>query len=279
MKFMKLLEFFNRYLERQVLHFIAICVICIVVIAVIFRCVSPDKWNNSKSLSLGSDFAHFFVAGKILNEHGYLYDPNLRAEIWRQVKSVESENPPFLYAPFFALPFRALAMLGFTGSYLCWLPILVILYGSGLVLVLKTTKIPGRDYVTVILLAFSFGPFIMNCFLFGHVSPFGFFAISLAYYFYHNKKDFLSGMALALCLYKPNFLIFILPLLIISQKKNLLNFGMLQFLRKILIEKQKQVNLLKYLVIIIYLLEIVIGGLACYSLFSWWLPLSFCLCF
>ncbi|MHC4327177.1 MAG: glycosyltransferase family 87 protein [Planctomycetota bacterium] len=132
------------------------------------------------------------------------------------------------YPPFFALLLCPLARLPYVYSYLVWLFISGSLYLLGLILIFRSMRsIPRRHFLTCALLAFSFEPFILECWLGGQSSSFGFFGMALSFYLYQRRRHILSGFALGICLYKPPLLIIILPFLLITRRiKILLGFSL-----------------------------------------------------
>jgi hypothetical protein len=104
-----------------------------------------------------------------------------------------------------------------------WIFVSIGLYVCGFQLVRKTFHTIPHDASTVaLLLALSFEPFLMECVIGGNSSAFGFFAIALALFLDRKRKFMLSGMALGLCLYKPTFLLLILPMVVFARRIRLL---------------------------------------------------------
>ncbi len=114
-------------------------------------------------------------------------------------------------------------MLPFTLSFIVWVLVSIILYVWGFLLIRKSCCALPRDASAIaFLLAISFEPFLMESAIGGNSSAFGFFVIALALYL--NRREFftLSGMALGLCLYKPTFLLLIIPMFMFARRIKLL---------------------------------------------------------
>ncbi len=212
-----------RYLEPPVLRFAAISIILLAILNLWIACQTSQGGRTIYGSWLGGDYSAFYVAGAVLNKYSpdQLYDFNLQSKLLHSFLPgiPASEELPFLNPPFFALLFKPLSLLPFLPSYLAWILISTGLYISGLLLILKTLPaIPAHVRSLVLLLAISFEPFIMESAFGGNTSAFGFFALALAIYFEHAGRFTLSGVSLALCLYKPTFLLLILPMLMFSRR-------------------------------------------------------------
>jgi len=79
-------------------------------------------------------------------------------------------------------------------------------------------SIPANSFNIALLLALSFEPFIMETILGGNSSAVGFLAMALFLYFDYMKKDIASGFTLGFLIYKPTFLVLILPMLLVARK-------------------------------------------------------------
>lgn len=217
------MELLNRYTDRNFLHFTSITIITFCVVSLILTLLTPDKEKTIFGTDKGFDYSALYIAGKILNEYGSnkLYDYKVQHELYHSLRpylpvDVALPNP---YPPHYNAIFMPLARLPFAYSYIAWLIISGILYISGISLMIK--KIPNLeklDRLTIFLLAISFEPFIIECWIGGQTSSFGFFFIALSIYLYDSEKSFLSGLSLAMCLYKPPLLILILPFLILNKR-------------------------------------------------------------
>jgi hypothetical protein len=125
---------------------------------------------------------------------------------------------PYLHPPFVALAFRPLARLPYAWSFAVWLLISAGLYLGGLVLTLGTLRsLPRTDGPLIVLLALSFEPFVMECWMGGQLSAFGFFCLALAWYWLDRGRPTAAGAALGFCLYKPTLLVLLLPMLVVAR--------------------------------------------------------------
>ena len=232
---MKFSTIINRYLERPCLHFISITVLVTAIIILVISCLTPVGRKTVLGTDSGHDYIAFYIVGKILNEYkpDQLYDLQLQYDLYHTLRpySPAEEILPYPYPPFIALLFSPLARLPFVYSYLAWLFISLSLYMSGLILIFKSVhSIPRSHLLPCFLLALSFEPFIMECWMGGQISSIGFLALALSFYLYQRNRNILSGLALGICLYKPTLLIIILPFLLLTRRyKILLGFTLCGF--------------------------------------------------
>src|SRR5262249_46324934 len=136
---------------------------------------------------LGEDFAGFYYAARILNDDSadLLYDFDFQNEKYHQLlpRLELKATLPYVHPPFVAYAFQPLAMLPYPWAFAIWLVICAALYLAGLLLLWKACpNLAAGDRWTPLLLALAFEPFIMECWLGGQLSAFGFFLFSLAFY-------------------------------------------------------------------------------------------------
>jgi hypothetical protein len=167
----------------------------------------------------GSDFAEFYSTGKIINEYGAhrLYDLNLQDKLVHEAVPVSPDiSIPYVYLPFLALLFAPLARLSFAWAYLAWLVVSTALYVSAVLLALRLNPTMPRGLTLLVALAFP--PFCMYVLGGGQVSAVGCFVFAIALYLGNTGQSFLSGLALALLLYKPSLVVVIVPALIFARQ-------------------------------------------------------------
>jgi hypothetical protein len=172
---------------------------------------------------MGADFAAFYVAGRIWNEHGAnrIYDLEVQQQLYQDMFQHISDDSrlPYVNAPYFALPFALLARLSYTQAYLLWVLISIGLYLTGLMILRPILHgIPNNSWTTGRWLALSFMPFLVECLAGGQTSAVAFFFFAFAIRSDLKKRFFLSGLALAICFYKPTLLLLTLPMLSITRR-------------------------------------------------------------
>jgi hypothetical protein len=169
---------------------------------------------------LGADYAGFYSAATLLNTNlsSRLYDFALQDAIYHTVLPDDPNHLPYLHPPFVAVALRPLARLPYAWSFGAWLLISGGLYLAGLVLTFRILHSrPRTDQPLLLLLAFSFEPFIMECWIGGQLSAFGFFCLALTYFCLETDRPTAGGMALGFCLYKPTLLVLLLPMLALTR--------------------------------------------------------------
>jgi hypothetical protein len=169
-----------------------------------------------------ADFANFYILGKILNEypHDQLYDYNLQRSMAEQVHPLtEGEYGPLTYPPAVAIAFQPFAKLPYRAAYKIWLLITMTVYVWAVV-TLGQSLFPERGALRSLLLCFSlaFFPFVIETLMNGQLSAIGFFALSMAIRDDRRQRPLACGIWLAVCLYKPTLLIWVLPMLLVTRR-------------------------------------------------------------
>jgi hypothetical protein len=176
---------------------------------------------------LGADYAQYYVVGRIYNEYApeRIYDRPLEAALYQQV--THDPDPangiPYVAAPFFILPFIFLSRLPYTWSFVLWMLVAAALYVSGMRLAWKSTRhLPDKAWKTALLVGITFVPFLLEGIAGGQVTGFAFFWLALAVFLDFRSRAFLGGVALSFCLYKPTFLLLIIPMLLFTRRWRML---------------------------------------------------------
>ncbi|HWC98090.1 MAG TPA: glycosyltransferase family 87 protein [Candidatus Sulfopaludibacter sp.] len=168
------------------------------------------------------DFVYFYSFGYIFNHHpvAHLYDYQLQTQVCAQLQPMhDGAYGPNPYPPFVAAVFSLIARLPYLAAYKLWMAVTLTLYlgGTGLLV----SRFFPRDRLKqslVLCYALLFWPFAARTFLNGQIAAVGLFAMALAVFYEDASASFSSGLALSICLYKPTFLILILPVLVIIRR-------------------------------------------------------------
>lgn len=200
-----------------------VLVMYLALIAVSFATAVRNQGQTVFGTTLGADFPAFYVAGKIINEHGaaQLYNRELQGRLYHELFPHAEPDAllPYLNAPFFALPFPLLARLPYAWAYLCWFLITLGLYAAGFTLLWRELEgLPASAYRTALIIALSFMPFLVECVAGGQTSAVGFFALALAVVLERRGQWFGSGAVLALLLYKPTLLVLLGPMVLLTRR-------------------------------------------------------------
>src|SRR5712692_7178549 len=160
----------DRRLEVWRIRFVALAVLAVTLTLTVVSCISGDRSHTIFGPPLGADFAGFYTAGIILNHYPAvrLYDWQLHDQLYHELLPGKSQDEelPFVHPPFVALPFRLLALFPYEWSFALWLLISAGLYLAGLaVLARSLSALPSRCWAVAVLLALSFEPFLMECWL------------------------------------------------------------------------------------------------------------------
>ena len=177
--------------------------------------------KSGKLLERERDFILFYSAGKILNHYpaDQLYNFELQKKVCMEVHPLQGiEYTPIPYPPYVAMFFQPFAELGFTPAYLLWQAISLALFISGLAVVTRWF-LPGEPLRQSLVYCFAFGFFPFLWIMYGGQIPtIGFFGLAIAIREENRGRNFLSGLALSLCLYKPTLFVLIGPMLLISRR-------------------------------------------------------------
>lgn len=213
----------ERRLNRRYIQSICCLVLAVYLIVQAIAFTTNEGGRTTFGPYLGPDFATFYVAGSIFDSYTpeRLYDVNLHTQLYRTLfpGMPPGTESPYANAPFFVLPFAMLAHLPYQWAYFIWMLISIGLYFGGIKLLWETfDSIPRDAWLTTLLLAFSFTPFLIEGLSGGQVSVFSFFWLALALHLERQGHQVLSGAAVAFCAYKPTLLVLILPMLVITRR-------------------------------------------------------------
>ncbi|HET8781664.1 MAG TPA: glycosyltransferase family 87 protein, partial [Pyrinomonadaceae bacterium] len=212
-------RFIERRLNQDYIRKIAIVVLAIFTIVLVVSFATAKRGRTVFGPFLGADFGAFYVAGQIYNNYGpaSIYDAELHRRVYKENFPDAPADEQLFYAnaPFFVLPFIVLSRLPYALAYLIWLAISISLYLAGFSIIWRTLNLPREIWLTALLIALSFWPFLVECLAGGQTSACGFFCLGLAIAL-ETRSRFWSGVALALCAYKPTLLLLIVPMLLVT---------------------------------------------------------------
>jgi hypothetical protein len=156
---------------------------------------------------LGGDFVEFYTIGKILNNYApaHIYDLPLAVALQHAAlpSMPNTQMLVFGQAPFIASLFRPFALLPYAWAYVAWLGFSAGLFIAGLALLFRALGLSADDRKTGFLLALSSTPFLFETWIGGQMSVVVFFIWVLFFWCLENGRPWLSGLVLALCLFKP----------------------------------------------------------------------------
>lgn len=213
-------RFIERRLNQDYIRKIAILVLAIFFIVLTVSFATAKRGKSIFGPFLGADFGAFYVAGQIFNNQGpaRIYDFELQYRVYRQNFPDAPPDEALMYAnaPFFIAPFIVLSRLPYAWAYFIWLVVSLSLYIAGFSILWRSLETLPRDiWLTALLLALSFWPFLVECLAGGQTSAVGFFCFALAISL-EPRNRFWSGAVLALCAYKPTLLLLVVPMLFVT---------------------------------------------------------------
>ncbi len=164
-----------------------------------------------------ADFVNFYAGALIVRsgDGANLYQPQTQAAALRSVLGRESSEH-FLHPAFEALALAPLTFLSIEHAFVVWTMVNVAMLALlPLLLMPCIPLVARRPYLG--LLGFFFLPVLIALSL-GQDSILLLLIISLSYLLMHKKMDWATGLVLALAAIKFQYLIVLLPLLLVSRK-------------------------------------------------------------
>jgi Glycosyltransferase family 87 len=167
----------------------------------------------------GADFAEFYIAGKILNQHGAdaLYDLDLQTRLFRALDPRNQDSSLwFVCAPYLAQAFRPFALLSYRTAYIAWMIVSMPMYVLGIAALSPfLANLPKPYRRAALLLGLTFVPVALWSLVGGQIGVIAFAIIAWCVRFDLSGKQLAAGAALALCSYKPTFLLLFCPFLLL----------------------------------------------------------------
>lgn len=199
---------------------VAVLVVGVVILAVSFA--TSDRGRTYFGPPLGNDFAGFLVAAQILErgQAAQLYDRELHDRLYHELlpNLLPGDSIPYVHPPFVAGVLRPLTRVSYETAVAIWLAISAGLFVGGVWLLVRSLPDLRREHAGLsLLLACSFEPFLMECWLGGQLSAVGFFSYALAWFAWSRHRPISAGMALGMSFYKPTLLLLTLPMLVIGR--------------------------------------------------------------
>ena len=212
--------FIERRLNQGYVRKIAILVLAVFFIVLTVSFATSKRGKTIFGPFLGADFGAYYVAGQIFNDYGptSIYDAALHRRLYKEDFPDAPDNEELIYAnaPFFVLPFIFLSRLPYAWAYLIWLVFSLSLFVAGFSILWRSLdSLPHEIWLSALLLALSFWPFLVECLAGGQSSAVGFFFLAVAIAV-EPRSRFWSGALLALCAYKPTLLLLVVPMLLIT---------------------------------------------------------------
>jgi len=177
--------------------------------------------------ALGGDFVEFYTIGKILNTlpAAKIYDLELAVKLQHEILPTMAKTQMLVFGqtPYVAWLFRPFALLPYTWAYVAWLAFSAALYVAGLKVLFAAAHLNRQDRHTGFLLALSFSPFLFETWIGGQMATVVFFIWALFLWCMENERDFVAGLALSLCLFKPTLVALPAAMLFLARRWRLVS--------------------------------------------------------
>jgi Glycosyltransferase family 87 len=193
---------------------------CMIVAYAALQLTGPSAGTAAfRTRYFGSDFAEFYIAGEILNQHGAdaLYDLDLQTRLFQGLDPRNHHAALwYICAPYLAQVFRPFALLPYRAAYIAWMIVAILTYGIGIGALspyLATLPKPYRR--AALLLGLTFAPLALWSLVGGQIGVIAFAIIAWCVRFDLSGKPLAAGATLALCCYKPTLLLLFGPFLLL----------------------------------------------------------------
>ena len=113
------------------------------------------------------DFGAYYVAARLLNAGGRLYDPAAMRDVAAQAGSIH--YTAYIYPPFFAALLRPLTVLPYLPAQFCWLGLNVILWVGAVATLCRLVAMPRALYIPIVALT-ALLPAVYDTLLLGQTS-------------------------------------------------------------------------------------------------------------
>jgi alpha-1,2-mannosyltransferase len=171
---------------------------------------------------LGGDFVEFYTIGKILNNYpaAQIYDLDLSVKLQHEIlpSMAQTQMLVFGQTPYVAWLFRPFALLPYAWAYVAWLGFTAVLYVAGLAALFNAVRLKPEDRKTGYLLALSWAPFLFETWIGGQMAGVVFLIWALFLWFLGNKWQFLAGLVLSMCLFKPTLVALPAAMLLVNRR-------------------------------------------------------------
>ncbi|GMQ85888.1 MAG: hypothetical protein BMS9Abin07_1458 [Acidimicrobiia bacterium] len=171
---------------------------------------------------LGGDFPSFYGAGSIVaeGEGDRLYDPALQTQVQAELFGEDTGFLYFAYPPYYAYPYAALSLLPFRVAFL--VHALFLMLALWLAVRLAAPLLPrllgSRDRRMAALAVLLASYPMLRSVLGGQNTPFTVLLIVAVWRFAEDERDLAAGLALSVLLYKPQFGLPLLALVVVARR-------------------------------------------------------------
>jgi len=172
-----------------------------------------DRAGNVKF----QDFLQFYISARLIREGrtGQLYDQHVADQELRALVGETRVRLPTVYGPQVGWMFLPLARLPFAAAARIWIVLSLVAFGTCLYLIVRccpNLRLRGR---TVVIYALAFPP-LFHFFVRGQISVLVLACFTAAFLAFRADHDWLAGIALGFLAFKPQFLVAIPVILLLS---------------------------------------------------------------
>ncbi len=172
---------------------------------------------------LGGDYPSFYAAGSIVasGASDELYSPERQQAEQAGLIDDEGGYLYFSYPPFVAGAYALLALLGYQWSFLLHTLLMTGALAGAIWALRPWLKGTGLPFAALLVVALAFQP-VLTAVVGGQNTMLSLLLFALAARFDHEDRPFAAGLAAAVLLFKPQFGIVVLPLLVVGRRWRML---------------------------------------------------------
>ena len=194
-----------------------LALLIVLVAALVFAAVTYDR--DHPTSRLGGDYPAFYAAGSIARDGDWdeLYSAERQAEEQAGLIDDQGGYLYFSYPPFVAGAYAVLAGLDYRSSFLVHTVLMGLALWGAIKLVWPWLERFGWPPLALFMLGLAFYP-LLRAVPGGQNTTLSLLLLALAVRLDHDGKPFVAGLALAALLFKPQFGVVIVPLLLVSRR-------------------------------------------------------------
>jgi alpha-1,2-mannosyltransferase len=176
---------------------------------------TPDLFDRVGNIKF-QDFLPFFVSAQLVAQGRAteLYDQNISAEAIQQIVH-RPAGLTYLYGPQVALGFVPLAQLSFPAAARIWVALSLLIFVACIYLLWRACLSLRPYRATVFVAALAFPP-LYHLLVRGQISALILACFTAAFFAFRANHAWLAGVALGLMVFKPQFLVAIPFILVLS---------------------------------------------------------------
>ncbi len=207
--------------SKNRLRLLAVIFFGIWIVSYIGYHISTKNLVNNQGVVIGGDFITFYLAGKIIQEGkgSIIYDPEYQKQVQNQILAPEKMKGLlyFINPASVAVICSVFSFLPYRVSFHIHTLMMAILFVLGMVILKPQLRGMSSDWWVAALLGMSWMP-MMHTIIGGQNAALSFFLLCWGYAAIVKNQQKIAGLALGLLLFKPQYALPLLGLLVLRKK-------------------------------------------------------------